>query len=200
MTELILAGLLNLASLTHLYAACGSDVHPSTIQAIIEVESAGNPLAILDNETCKSYRPKDRNQAVKIAGDLLAQGHSLDMGLMQINSQHLKKKRIDYKELFDPCVNIRAGTKILADFYKFHEQKNPKEHPDIVLLKALSSYNTGKPYHGRKYVAKILKKARLAGNQTAIQPVWAARRQQIYFQHSAFRRPNNMAFFRKETL
>jgi len=190
MTTLLLAGLLTLAPLC---ATCGSDVHPATIQAIIEVESGGNPLAILDNATGKSYKPKDRTQAIRIAADLLAQGHSLDMGLMQINSQHLKKRKIDYRQLFDPCINIRAGTKILAEFYSIHTRNHPQDPPDLILLKSLSSYNTGTPYRGSKYVSKILRKAKYADNQYRM----PSHRQ--FGKPPAMKSMYNMAFFRKET-
>jgi len=181
-------------TLAPLYATCGPDVHPDTIRAIIEVESAGNPLAILDNATGKSYKPKDRAQAVQIAGDLLAQGHSLDMGLMQINSQHLKKRNIDYRQLFDPCLNIRAGTTILAEFYRLHTRNNPQDSPDLILLKSLSSYNTGTQYRGRKYVSKILRKASSGGgthNRASLPAPFA--------NQSVIKSSRNVAFFRKET-
>jgi len=189
MTTLLLAGLLTLAPL---YAACGPDVHPATIQAIIEVESAGNPLAILDNATGKSYKPKDRSQAVLIAADLLAQGHSLDMGLMQINSQHLNKRGINYRQLFDPCFNISVGTAILAEFYQRHSRNHPQAPPDLILLKSLSSYNTGTPYRGSKYVSRILRKARGTGTQPG-QLILAQSRNT-----PANRSVRSIAFFRKE--
>jgi type IV secretion system protein VirB1 len=150
---MLVTGLLSLCS------ACGPGVHPATTQAIIEVESAGNHLAIHDNISGSSFNPSTKEQAVKIASVLIARGHSVDMGLMQINSQHLRKKDLDLKQLFEPCYNIRTGTKILADFYNHHRKSNPNEPDDIILLKSLSSYNTGTPYNGKSYVNKILKKA-----------------------------------------
>ncbi|MDR2017924.1 MAG: lytic transglycosylase domain-containing protein [Syntrophobacterales bacterium] len=151
-----LAGVFGLSTLT----TCGPEVHPATTQAIIDVESSGNPLAIHDNDTGTSYTPSSRTEAAEIASRLLKSGRSIDMGLMQINSWHLRKKKIDHESLFDPCTNIRVGTEILADFYYRHRDKNPKDSPDLILLKALSSYNTGTPYKGTRYVTKILKKAR----------------------------------------
>ena len=153
---MLLAGLLLGPSLC---AACGPEVHPATTQAIIEVESAGNPLAIHDNVTNRAYSPRTRDEAVATARNLLAQEHSIDMGLMQINSQHLRKKRIDYERLFDPCFNIKTGTGILASFYRLHRRNSPSDPQDLVLLKSLSSYNTGTPYGGSYYVGRILKRA-----------------------------------------
>lgn len=137
--------------------ACGSSVHPRTTQAIIAVESGRNAHAIHDNRTGKSYFPEKKEEALKIARDLLNKGHSIDIGLMQINSIHLKTRNINYEKLFDPCTNIKTGTTILSEFYEQHKKNNPKDHPDVTLLKSLSSYNTGTPYAGVTYIDKILK-------------------------------------------
>jgi len=154
---LLLTGVIGLSTL---YGTCGPEVHPATTQAIIEVESKGNPLAIHDNDTRITYAPSSRANALEIATKLLSRHHSIDIGLMQINSWHLRKKKIDCDSLFDPCFNIRTGTKILAAFYRKHREKSPSDPPDLTLLKSLSSYNTGTPYKGSRYVTKILKKAR----------------------------------------
>ncbi len=156
-SALLVSGIIGISSL---YGTCGPEVHPATTQAIVEVESDGNPLAIHDNDTGTSYAPSTRSQAVEIASRLLARRRSIDIGLMQINSWHLRKKKIDYDSLFDPCFNIKTGTEILAAFYRHHRQRNPSDPPDLILLKSLSSYNTGTPYNGTRYVAKILRKAR----------------------------------------
>ena len=154
---LLLTGVIGLSTL---YGTCGPGVHPATTQAIIEVESKGNPLAIHDNDTGVSYAPSTRAQALEIANRLLSRRHSIDIGLMQINSWHLRKKKIDCESLFDPCYNIRTGTEILAAFYRKHREKSPSDPSDLTLLKSLSSYNTGTPYRGARYITKILKKAR----------------------------------------
>mgnify|MGYP000910261604 CR=1 FL=1 len=133
---ILLSGIIGFSSL---YGTCGPEVHPATTQAIIEVESSGNPLAIHDNNTGTSYTPSSRAQAMEIATRLLTRRHSIDIGLMQINSWHLRKRRIDCDSLFDPCFNIKTGTEILAAFYRTHRQKNPSDPPDLTLLKSLSS-------------------------------------------------------------
>ena len=183
MLNVILAGALSFSSLC---VQCGPEVNPATTQAIIEIESRGDPLAIHDNDTGKSYKPPSREGAVRIASQLLKQGHSLDLGLMQINSFHLKPG-IDLTQLFDPCFNIGVGTNILAGFYRGHAKNSPHDPADITLLKALSSYNSGTPYRGKYYVNRILKRAGLrvdaaTGTRTA----------------SLARPQGAVAFFRKE--
>ncbi len=187
---ILLSGIIGLSSL---YGTCGPEVHPATTQAIVEVESGGNPLAIHDNDTGGSYTPSTRSQAVEIASRLLARRHSIDIGLMQINSWHLRKKRIDCDSLFDPCFNIRTGTEILAAFYRTHRQKNPSDPPDVTLLKSLSSYNTGTPYHGTRYIAKILKRARSAHHIPGTHDTRLASTRMITCQPS-----NAVTYYRKE--
>lgn len=145
----LLGGFIYLSSVL---AECGPSVAPSTTRAIIEVESGGNPLAIGDNTLRKSFTPRDEREAISLATELLAQGHSIDLGLMQINSCHLAPLRLSVQELFDPCRNIRVGTRILADFYRRYQGGDPT----YTLMKALSAYNTGQAWRGEGYVNRIL--------------------------------------------
>jgi type IV secretion system protein VirB1 len=146
----------SLLLITSLCSQCGPAVAPSTTQAIIRVESGGNPYVINDNTLKQSFSPKSKKEAIQLAADLLAQGHNLDMGLMQVNSCHLKTMKITLEEIFEPCRNITIGTTILADFYR---RNNTGEDKNLVLFKALSAYNTGSAWRGPGYVNKILKAA-----------------------------------------
>jgi type IV secretion system protein VirB1 len=131
---------------------CGPSVAPGTTQAIIQVESGGNPLAIGDNNLKKSFAPKTKSEAVSLATQLISQGHSVDLGLMQVNSCHLAPRRLSLEELFDPCRNVGAGTTILSGFYRQY----PNRDPNLTLYNALSAYNTGKAWRGAGYVNRIL--------------------------------------------
>ena len=131
---------------------CGPSVAPSTTRAIIQVESGGNPLAIGDNDLKKSFAPKTKSEAVSLATQLISQGHSVDLGLMQVNSCHLASKRLSPDELFDPCRNVKAGTAILSGFYRQY----PNQDPGLTLFNALSAYNTGQAWKGAGYVNRIL--------------------------------------------
>ena len=136
-------------------ADCGPAVSPETTQVIIQVESGGNPLAIGDNTLKRSFSPKTTAEAVELASRLITQGHNIDIGLMQINSCHIRTMNLTLQELFDPCRNIRIGTTILAEFYHQHETADPVQS----LFRALSAYNTGQAWKGTGYVNKILEAA-----------------------------------------
>uniref|UniRef100_C6DZ95 Lytic transglycosylase catalytic n=1 Tax=Geobacter sp. (strain M21) TaxID=443144 RepID=C6DZ95_GEOSM len=136
-------------------AECGPAVSAETTQAIIQVESGGNPFAIGDNTLKKSFAPKSAADAVQLATRLIGEGHNIDLGLMQINSCHIRPMKLSLAELFDPCRNIRLGTTILADFYRQHKTDDPAQS----LFRALSAYNTGQSWKGADYINKILQAA-----------------------------------------
>lgn len=142
---------------TALCLQCAPQIHPATTVAIIKTESGGNPYAINDNTAKHSYAPKTKDQAVNLARSLLSRGHSIDMGLMQVNSTHLRTMGINYWELLDPCTNINVGGRILMGFYK--QNARAGQSSQVTLMKALSAYNTGSPYRGyyNGYVNKILR-------------------------------------------
>jgi len=149
---------------------CASDVAPSTMAAIIKVESAGDPWAIGDNTTRSrvSPSPKSADEAARVALELLRQGHSLDLGLSQINSNNLKAYGVSVREIFDPCTNVSVGSAILSKFYlKSVAQYGPGE---TSLYHALSAYNTGSFYKGPSYVARILKAA--GSNASTAKVAW----------------------------
>ena len=140
-----------LALATH----CAPDVHPETIVAIIEHESGGNPFALRNNTLSKSFYPADIFEAKKLINQFVNQKHSVDIGLMQINSWWLNHYKISPEKLLDSCINLQIGGAILTDNYQRFSQK---QSPIPVLYQALSAYNTGSPTVGSDYVNQLLAK------------------------------------------
>lgn len=141
-----------------LIAQCAYNTHPDTVKAIIQVESAGNPFAIGVNYGGSNKRkPNNISEASRVARSLLAEGKNIDMGLMQINSANMTRFGLSPETIFDPCTNIRVGTKILSSNYAQAVQiYGPGE---TALRAALSAYNTGSMVKGLRngYVAKYYK-------------------------------------------
>lgn len=140
-----------------LLVACGPAVHPYTTAALIVAESKGNPYAIGDNTTKRSYFPNTKPEAVALASKLLQSGHRLDMGLTQISSPWLKPWAVSLDQVFDACTNIRLGTYILADNYQRCAAAGMGKND--ALLCALSRYNTGTATGGYDYVIRVLSTA-----------------------------------------
>lgn len=135
---------------------CAPEVGFSTMAAIVKVESGGNPWAIGDNTTKSSVSPMPRNyyEAVSVANKLIAQRHSIDIGLAQLNSKNLRRLGLTVEQAFDPCTNLRAGSYVLREHYA---PAVAKYGPGTkALLHALSGYNTGSLYAGGDYVKRIL--------------------------------------------
>ena len=131
---------------------CAPQVSVVTMAAIVKQESGGNPLALHDNTTGKSYQPASLAGAAKLAADLIQQGHSVDIGLAQINSRNLSDLNLDVAQVLEPCANIHAAQTILLRGWK-------QSGGD--LRGALSAYNTGNTGSGvgAKYAAQVFSRA-----------------------------------------
>ena len=145
-----------LPGLEQLIVACAPQVAPSTMAAIVRVESAGRPYAININGAQQLQRqPRSAEEATRWASWLVTRGYSVDMGLAQINSGNLGRLGLTPAQLFEPCTNLRAGAKILTDNYI-----GASRHyggGQAALQAALSAYNTGNYRSGlaNGYVAKV---------------------------------------------
>jgi type IV secretion system protein VirB1 len=141
-------------ALAALVAHCALTVAPSTMTAIVQVESGDNPLAIGDNTTRHSYHPHDRGSAEVLARRLLAAGHSLDVGIAQIDSMNFAGFGVNAHTIFDPCINLSVGARILSDDYAFAAHRYGTGQ--IALRHALGMYNSGRLDAGARYVTRVL--------------------------------------------
>jgi type IV secretion system protein VirB1 len=129
--------ILPLAIVTTLAATCAPKVAPATLAAIAQTESGLDPLAIGDNTANRSYHPSAKPEAIALAAQLAAEGHDLDLGLMQINQRNFGWLGLAAGDAFEPCDSLAAGAAVLTAF---------------------SRYNTGSPRAGfdNGYVARVL--------------------------------------------
>jgi len=148
------AARLPLAEFTALAKRCAPQAAPSTMAAIARVESGFDPLTIHDNTSGASAAPATAAEAIAIATSLLAAGHSLDLGIMQINSANLSPLGLTVSAAFDACRSITASEAILAGDYTGGTTHEARQ---AALRIAISKYNTGSPTAGftNGYVAKV---------------------------------------------
>lgn len=135
--------------------ACAANVAPVTLEAVIRVESGGNPLAINVNHLSGPQpRPTSLADAVAAAQSYVARGYNVDLGLMQVNSRNLAALGVTIEQVLDPCANVRAGAVILTANYA--EAVRSRGEGQRALQAALSAYNTGSFYRGfaNGYVAR----------------------------------------------
>ena len=132
--------------------SCAPDLAPVTIAAIVQQESGGNPLLLHDNTTRHTLRPRTFAEAAKLAQALVQSGHSVDIGLAQINNKNLPAMRLEIEDVLDPCTNLRAAQSIM---------KTAWEQSGHDLRSALAAYNTGKTATpvGAHYSAQVFARA-----------------------------------------
>lgn len=164
------------------YTDCIYQVHPSTIEQVIKNESSFKPFAINVNKLPghsppKFKQPRTKEEAIDLANYYLSLGHSVDLGLMQINTSNLKAYGVTIEEMFTPCKNIQVGSKILHESYQRALKINPE--PGAALQIALSYYNTGSPHRGfrngyvKKYInSSITRRVRAAPSSISTQGLY----------------------------
>jgi len=145
---------LSVSEFGQLALRCGPSVAPSTLASIARTESAFEPLSINDNTTGTSGAPATRDIAVQIASKLLEAGHSVDIGIMQINSANFARLGLTLEAAFDPCKSVAAGAAVLAGGYAGGATH---EGQQAALRVAISKYNTGDAQRGfaNGYVHKV---------------------------------------------
>jgi type IV secretion system protein VirB1 len=146
--------MLHALALTALMAHCAPTVAPSTMAAIVQVESGGDPLAIGDNTTRRSYYPRDRATAERLARRLLDAGHLLDLGIAQIDSMNFAGFGVTAHTIFDPCTNLNVGARILSGDYAFAASRYGDGQ--VALRHAIGMYNTGRLNAGARYIARVV--------------------------------------------
>ena len=145
---------LHVLALAALIRHCAPAVAPSTMAAIVQVESGGDPFAIDDNTTGRSYYPRDRATAERLARRLLDAGHLVDLGIAQIDSMNLAGVGVNAHTIFDPCMNLSVGARILRDDYVFAARRYGDGQ--VALRHAIGMYNTGRLNAGARYIARVV--------------------------------------------
>lgn len=130
-------------------------------QAIRQKESAGHPWSIFDNTAHRSYRLGSRTEAERVAVDLVARGHNLDLGLFQVNWYWQgRRPGLTLANVFDPVVNENIARTIFAEFYA--ASRAIHSNVDDAIRMAVGAYNNGKVrQHNPKYVNGVYRLARL---------------------------------------
>ena len=116
--------------------------------AIAKQESALNPLCV--NVAGEDFWPETKAEATRIIREAQTKSQSFDVGLMQINSQWIKRWGMDPVDLLSPDLNIRCGLRILKQEFKRHG----------VNWRAIANYHSPDPERGRRYAAMVYSRLR----------------------------------------
>ena len=136
---------------------CAPEVSPVTMAALVAQESAGDPDALDDDSTRIVYHPVSYAGAARLAAQLIGAGHSVDLGLTQVNSGWLPALRLTAAKLLEPCENLRAGSLILLRAWRAAGD-GPRAKR---LARALAIYHSGntRSLAGQRYAAETYRHA-----------------------------------------
>ena len=149
-----------IGELAALVLACATNVHPTTMQALIGHESHHQPYAIgINGSNRLNKQPNTRDEAIVQAKALKLQGIDFDAGLAQINVRNWDWLKLNAETVFDPCTNLQAAQTVLTHCYTRAVKLYTDEQQ--ALQAALSCYNTGHLERGFQngYVGKVLAQA-----------------------------------------
>jgi type IV secretion system protein VirB1 len=107
---------LSAALVLSIAARAAPTVAPDTILAFAKYESGLDALAVHDNTTGQSHHPDSKRDAVALADRLVSQGHSIDIGLMQVNAANVLPD-VSLSQAFDRNRSVRIGAHLLSDAY-----------------------------------------------------------------------------------
>ena len=136
-----------------LSSQCAPMVAPSTMSAVVQHESGGNPLAMWDNTTGRRYLPSTIQQAVQILRQLLADGDKVDVGIAQVDTENFQHYGLTVQTAFNACTNIHVGGEILEAAW--FQAKHAGLHGQAALFHAFEAYNSGGIYGDGGYAKSI---------------------------------------------
>ncbi len=150
--------ILTAALVGRLATSCAPSVAPGTLASIAGTESSFNTLAIRDNTSGLAMDTTSRPVAIATARALIAAGHSVDLGLMQINSANLARLGLTVRTAFNACASLGAAGRLLVMDYRPGRSGDEQS----ALQAAFSRYNTGNDIHGFQngYVQRVVATAR----------------------------------------
>jgi type IV secretion system protein VirB1 len=97
----------------------GLSVPTEVMHHVVRVESSYNPYAIGVVGGRLVRQPKNLPEALATVRMLESRGFNFSIGLAQVNRYNLDKYGLDtYEKAFEPCANLSAGSKILAECYQ----------------------------------------------------------------------------------
>ncbi|MDD2746386.1 MAG: lytic transglycosylase domain-containing protein [Acidithiobacillus ferrooxidans] len=140
--------------LSQISAECAPMVAPSTMAAIVQVESGGRPLAMWNNSTRSMVIPGSRAQAIQYLRHAMAAGQRVDVGLAQVDTGNFTAFNLTPRTAFNACANLRAGSEILR--MDWQQALASGYRGQQALYHAFEAYNSGRLRGDAQYANRIL--------------------------------------------
>ena len=166
----VFAATLSDADFAGLAARCAPGVPVWVLRGVARTESDFHPWMLHDNTTHASARPASLAAAEAQAATWMAREHSVDLGLMQINSANLPVLGMTIGAALDPCASLAGGAAVLRAAYGTGPVRTGQQ---AALLMALSIYNTGSPLKGivNGYARRVMRHADDAATALSVPPL-----------------------------
>ena len=148
-----------MVDLAVLVMACAPLVALDTAQALIQVESGGNPFAIGVVGGALVRQPTNRAEAEATVKALEAAGWNYSVGLGQINKRNFRRYGLSPSTAFESCANLSAMQGILGECFARASRGVAKNTSKQAALRdAFSCYYSGNFLTGHQhgYVGKVL--------------------------------------------
>ncbi|GMU68375.1 MAG: hypothetical protein AMXMBFR37_07080 [Steroidobacteraceae bacterium] len=160
-------------NLPALVMLCAPHIDPSTLLAIIAVESAANPHAVSINSPERlrgqgievpllSGQPRNADEALQLIAALHASGLQVSVGLAQVNEIHLPALKSEFgvtalSDLLEPCTNLKAAAWVLQGCWSQVGSAPGDLTSNGRVHRALSCFNTGHAERGLRngYVWRV---------------------------------------------
>jgi type IV secretion system protein VirB1 len=128
-----------------LIQTCAPMVHPTTMSAVVTIESAGNPYAIGVVGGRLVRQPRNLPEALATMKMLQDNGWNYSVGHAQVNKTNFRKYGLTPQNAFDPCTNLKVGGQILQSCYTASLSSAPRQgNSQYHLARALSCYYSGR--------------------------------------------------------
>jgi type IV secretion system protein VirB1 len=152
------ASAVSAATFSALAARCAPSIPEWVLGAVARTESNFHPWRLHDNTARASDDPPSLVAAEAEAAAWIEAGHSVDLGLMQINSGNLPALGMSVNQALDSCASLAAGAAVLRAAYGGGPIQAGQQ---AALLMALSIYNTGSPLKGitNGYARRVMRNA-----------------------------------------
>jgi type IV secretion system protein VirB1 len=139
--------------------ACAPEVAPTTMAAIVRIESGFNPYAIGVVHGHLVRQPRNLGEAVASVHELERAGYDYSVGLAQINRAHFDAYGLTPEAALEPCGNLAAGAHVLSRC--FERARAITSEPQQALrasLSSLSCYASGNFVTGYRigYVQRVV--------------------------------------------
>lgn len=143
--------------ITTLVSQCTPAIAPVTMKAIVQTESAGDPWVLWDNTAHRGYHPRSRQEALRILRVLIAEGHQVDVGIAQIDTENFAQYHLTPKTALNACTNLQVGGEILrADWQQSIARGMTGQN---ALLHTLEAYNSGHLFGDLQYASRVFQAA-----------------------------------------